>query len=176
MKYKLSALVVLVSLISGCAPYSVVPYGASVNNVNVIKSYNLKPVSVGKFQLSTPNSILIRCSGRGFDDVEVSPSSEAYIEKALIDELSLAGIYDPSSPLVITGELKKIELDPHYYSSWRFTLTLTNNKNQSYTTSSKFEFTAFRRGCEQAAQAFVPAVQKLISDVVQDPRFRQIAN
>ena len=178
MKYKLSALAVSVSLISGCASYSVVPYGASVNNVNAIKSYNLKPVSVGKFQSSVPGKISIPCRAAGY--VTVSPSFETYIEKAFIDELSLAGIYDPSSSLVITGELKQIDFSSAITgSNWSFTLTLTNSKNQSYTTNSKFEFSgsfAAEKACQQVAQQFVPAAQKLISDVVQDPKFRQIAN
>ena len=178
MRYKLAASVIFMALLSGCASYSVVPYGASVSNVNSIKSYNLKPVSVGQFHASAPGQISIPCRAAGY--VTVSPSFEAYIQKAFVDELSLAGIYDPSSPLVITGELKQIDFSSNIENSnWSFTLTITNNKNQSYTTNSKFEFSGSwvaDKACQQMAQQFVPAVQKLISDVVQDPRFRQIAN
>jgi hypothetical protein len=195
MKYKLAILAAFLSLISGCATYyNVAPYQASAENAETLKSYKLKPVSVGTFQASKdlivrrspgtqkkPGRASIRCpiidlNGNSWHTT-VSPSFEAYIEKALIEELKLAGIYDAASPLVLTGELVQINPGVPHYRKWVITLTLTNARNESFTTVSEFhsEAVAFSQ-CEVSSQLFVQAVQRLISDVIEDPKFREFAN
>lgn len=177
MKLKLASLIASVTLFSGCA-YNVAPYGASVQNVDAIKANALKPVAVGKFQSSKPGNATITCRASG--SVTVSPSFETYIEKAFVDELKLAGIYDPASALVLTGKLEQIDFSSGMSDgNWSFTLTLTNARGESFTTNSKFGFSGSfiaDKACQEVAQAFAPAVQKLVSDVVRDPKFRQIAN
>ncbi len=177
MNCKFATFAVSISILSGCA-YNVAPYGASVQNVEAIKTYNLKPVSIGKFQSSKPGNTTITCRAAG--PVTVSPSFEGYIEKAFIDELKLAGIYDASSPLVLTGKLEQVDFSSGMTDgNWSFTLTLTNARNESFTTNSKFDFSgsfSADKACQEVAQAFGPAVQKLVASVVQDPKFRLIAN
>ena len=138
MKLKFVALVAAVSLLGGCSTFHVAPYGATVSNVETIKSYNLKPVAVGKFQAVKPvASIPCRAAG----PVTAAPSFEGYIEKAFTDELRLAGIYDAASPLVLTGKLEKLDFSSGMSDgNWSFTVTLTNARNESLTTVSKSEF------------------------------------
>lgn len=177
MKSKLAAAAILASLLTGCA-YNVAPYGAAVDNVDAIKSYNLKPVAVGTFQSSKPGNASITCRAAG--PVTVSPSFEAYIQKAFTDELKLAGIYNPASALVLTGRLDEVDFSSGMTDgNWTFTLTLTNGRNESFTTQSKFGFAGSfvaDKACQEVAQAFGPAVQKLVGEVVRHPKFRQIAN
>lgn len=177
MKLKIATVAMAASLLTGCA-YNAAPYGAAVQNVDTIKTYNLKPVSVGKFQASKPGNASITCRAAG--PVTVSPSFESYIEQAFVDELKLAGIYNSSSPLVLTGKLEQVDFSSGMTDgNWSFTLTLTNTRNESLTTQSKFGFSGSfvaDKACQEVAQAFGPAVQKLIGDVVRDPKFRQIAN
>lgn len=177
MNIRLAAVIASASLFTGCA-YNVSPYGAAVQNVDAIKAYNLKPVSVGTFQSIKPGNASITCRAAG--PVTVSPSFEAYIQQAFIDELRLAGIYSASSPLVLTGRLEEVDFSSGMTDgNWSFTLTLTNARNESFTTKSKFDFSGSfvaDKACQEVAQAFGPAVQKLVGDVVRDPRFRQIAN
>lgn len=177
MSSKLFVLAVSASLLTGCA-YNVAPYGAAVENVEAIKTYQLKPVSVGTFQSSKPGNASITCRAAG--PVTVSPSFEAYIQKAFTDELKLAGIYDPASVLVLTGRLDEVDFSSGITDgNWAFTLTLTNARNESFTTQSKFGFSGSfvaDKACQEVAQAFGPAVQKLVADVVRHPKFRQTAN
>jgi hypothetical protein len=177
MNIKLAPVLLTASLLTGCA-FNVAPYGAAVQNVEAIKSYNLKPVSVGKFQSTKPGNASITCRAAG--PVTVSPSFESYIEQAFVDELKLAGIYSPASPLVLTGRLEEIDFSSGMTDgNWSFTLTLTNARHESFTTSSKSGFSGSfvaDRACQEVAQAFGPAVQKLVGDVVRNPRFRQVAN
>ncbi|HZM37393.1 MAG TPA: hypothetical protein VFC18_23240 [Burkholderiales bacterium] len=170
------ALVAIASAMSGCA-YNASPYGASVTNVEAIKTINIKPVAVGKFQAAKPGQSSITCRAAG--SVSVSPSFEAYIEKAFIDELKLAGVYNPSSSLVLTGKLEEVDFSSGMTDgNWSFTLVITNSRNESLTTKSRFTFSGSfvaDKACQETAQAFGPAVQKLIEDVVRDPKFKQLA-
>lgn len=177
MKLKLLALLASTTIFTGCA-YNVAPYGAAVQNVETIKTYNLKPVSVGKFQSNEPGKASITCRAAG--PVTVAPSFESYIEKAFIDELKLAGIYDPASALVLTGRLEQVDFSSGITDgNWTFTLTMTNARKEQFKTVSKFSFSGSfvaDKACQEVAQAFGPAVQKLVGDVVRDPQFRKVAN
>jgi hypothetical protein len=168
---------VSVLFLSGCA-YNASPYGASVKNVEAIKLSSIKPVSVGKFQSAKPGLSTITCRAAG--PVTVSPSFEGYIEKAFIDELTLAGVYSVTSPLVLNGKLDEVDFSSGMTDgNWSFTLALTNARGESFTTKSKYGFSGSfvaDKACQEVAQAFGPAVQKLIEDAVRDPKFKQIAN
>ena len=182
MKYKLAILVAFLSLVTGCS-YNVTSYETSAQNVETLKSYNLQPVSVGTFQASEKPAASRKCADHY---LSVSPSFEDYIEKAFIDELKLAGIYDASSSLVLTGMLEQIESSPSSNLGpgwalkprrWTFTLTLTNARNESFTTQSEFSIPRQREDvCGRLALVFAPAVQQLITDVIKNPKFREIAN
>lgn len=161
---------------TGCA-YNTSPYGASVKNVEAIKTSQIKPVSVGQFTAAKPGQSSIVCRAAG--PVAVSPSFETYIEKAFIDELKLAGAYNASSPLVLTGKLESIDFSSGITDgNWTFSLTLANARQESYTTSSTFGFSGSfvaDKACQEVAQAFAPAVQKLVEDVVRNPKFKELA-
>lgn len=177
MKFVPVALLVTASLMSGCA-FNASPYGVSVKNVESIKSSNIKPVAVAKFQSAKPGLTSITCRAAG--PVTVAPSFEAYIEQALIDELKLAGAYNPSSSIVLSGKLEEVDFSSGITDGkWIFTLVVSNSRNESFTTKSTFGFSGSfvaDRACQEVAQAFGPAVQKLIDDVVRDPKFKSIAN
>ncbi len=176
MKTSSLSLLLAVFLLGGCA-YNASPYGASIRNVETIKSINIKPVAVAKFQASKPGQATITCRAAG--PVTVSPSFESYIEKAFIDELKLAGVYDPNSSITLSGKLEEIDFSSGITDGkWMFTLLLSNARGEAFTTKSIFGFSGSfvaDKACQEVAQAFGPAVQKLIEDVVRDPKFKQIA-
>jgi hypothetical protein len=177
MKKVALAVIVTGALISGCA-YNASQYGASVRNVESIKANNIKPIAVAQFQSAKPGLASITCRAAG--PVTVTPSFESYIEKAFIDELKLAGAYNPASNLTLSGRLEDVDFSSGMSDgNWAFTLTVSNSRNESFTTKSRFGFSGSfvaDKACQEVAQAFGPAVQKLIEDVVQNPKFKQIAN
>ena len=177
MKKVFAAAAAVAALSSGCA-YNASQYGASVSNVEAIKTSRIKPVAVTQFTSSQPGLASITCRAAG--PVTVSPSFETYIEKAFIDELKLAGAYDPASNIKLAGKLEQVDFSSGMSDgNWSFTLTVSNNRNESLTTNSRFGFSGSfvaDKACQEVAQAFGPAVQKLIEDVVRHPRFKQIAN
>lgn len=164
-------------IMSGCA-YNASQYGASVQNVEAIKAVRIRPVAVAPFKSAKPGLSSITCRAAG--PVTVTPSFESYIEKAFIDELKLAGAYNPASNLTLTGMLEEVDFSSGMTDgNWTFKLMVTNHRNESFSTSSKFDFSGSfvaDKACQEVAQAFGPAVQKLIQDVVQNPKFKQLAN
>lgn len=165
------------ALLTGCA-YNSSPYGASVRNVEAIRAGNIKPVSVGQFTSGQPGKSSIVCRAAG--PVTVSPHFEGYIERAFIDELKLANAYNSQSPIVLSGRLDQVDFSSGMSDGkWLFTLTVSNQRQESFTTESSFGFSGSfvaDKACQEVAQAFSPAVQKLIEDVVRHPRFSQLAN
>ncbi len=177
MKSPLFIFVVTASLLSGCA-FKTLPYGASASNVDEIRAKNIKPVSISAFQSVKPGLSSIVC--RAVGPVTVEPSFETYIEKAFVSELKQAGVYDQNSKLVIYGKLEEIDFSSGMTDgNWITSLTISNSRNESYTTKSNFSFSGSFLGdkaCGDVSQAFVPAVQKLIEGVIHDLRFKQIVN
>lgn len=170
-------LLALTTIVSGCA-FNASPYGASVQNVEAIKLSNVKPIAVAPFTAAKPGLSSITCRAAG--SVKVQPSFETYIEKALIDELKLAGAYNPSSAITLSGKLDEVDFSSGMTDGkWTFSLTVSNNRNESFTTKSSLPFKGSfvaDKACQEVAQAFGPSVQKLIQDVVQHPQFKQLAN
>lgn len=163
-------------LVSGCA-YKASPYGASVKNVDLIKISGIKPVAVAPFTSAKPGLSTITCRAAG--PVTVSPSFESYIEKAFIDELKLAGVYNPNATTKLTGKLNEVDFSSGITDGkWVFSVTVSNERNESFTTSSTFPFSGSfvaDKACQEVAQAFQPAVHQLIEDIVLNGRFKQIA-
>lgn len=170
------ALLASISLISGCA-YNASPYGASVKNVESIRQTSIPPVAVAKFQATSAGQSSITCRAAG--PVTVSPTFASYIEQAFIDELKLAGAYNPNSSVVLSGTLEEVDFSSGITDGkWIFSLAVSNGR-KSFSTKSIYGFSGSLvadKACQEVAQAFAPAVQKLIGDVVQDPQFKQITN
>lgn len=163
-------------LMSGCA-FKTASYGASIENVESIKSFGMKPVDVKKFETFSPGLQTLVCRGAG--PVTVEPSYEGYIEKAFIDELRLAGVFDPNSPDKIANKINSIDFSSAMTGGkWVFAVTTSNQKGASFNTVSEYPFSSSFIGdkaCQEVAQAFAPAVQKLIGDIVRNPAFRAMS-
>jgi hypothetical protein len=170
--------VVTVALtLTGCG-YTINQYGASVENVMVIKNSGAKPASVASFTSYQPGMSSIFCRGAGPVETADNSSFEAYIQKAFVDELKLAGLYDPASRIILQGKVENIDYQSNVGDGkWFISLTISSNKNSGYTVSSTYNFSTnwvADKACQQVAQAFVPAVQQLILKTFSDPRFKDL--
>jgi hypothetical protein len=163
------------ALASGCA-YNASPYGASLQNVESIKSAKIAPVKVGTFQAAVAGQSTITCRAAG--PVTVKPSFAGYIQEALINELKLAGAYDPASPTELTGRLDSVDFSSGISDgNWTFALTVSNNKGKSTSINTVHSFSGSfvaDKACQEVAQAFGPAVQQLIGELVRKPEFRAL--
>lgn len=161
---------------TGCA-YDTSNYGASVQNVDAIKAAHIKPVAVADFSSVKPGENTIMCRAAG--PVTSPVAFETYVKNAFIDELKLAGAYDPSSPNVIQGKLDKIDFDSNVGTGeWQLDLSVSSKNNTGFTANSAYSYSSnfvADKACQQTAQAFAPAVQNLINQVVTNEQFKTLA-
>lgn len=160
-------------LITGCSTYSADRYSSSVDNVMAIRAEagDIK-VQVGDFNSAKERSEII-CRGAGpVATADGVPFSE-YIEKALIDELKMAGAFDPNAEVVIYGSLNEADFES-MSGTWMLDLTVRSNLGVEYTVREDYDFrTAYvaTDACRQSAEALMPAVQNLVAKVIAHEKF-----
>lgn len=173
------AVIALIAL-AGCVDIPVSQYGISVKNVSAVKNTGLEPVAVSSFTSTTPGLSSINCRPPSGLIILTPDNStyESYIQEAITDELKLAGLYDPASKLVLQGKIEEIDFNSNVFAgNWVISLSLFSNRNAGYKTTVKYEFSTNLMGdigCRQVAEAFYPAVQKLLYQTVSDPRFKEL--
>ncbi|MEZ5663235.1 MAG: hypothetical protein R3E94_06845 [Burkholderiaceae bacterium] len=167
-----SILATVTVLVSGCA-FKTNSYGISPDNVDAIKSSGNGAVDVRKFETFSPGLKTLMC--RGVGPVTVEPSYGAYIEKAFVDELKIAGAFDPASPNKISVKINRIESSSGIVEGkWLFSVVTSSSNGMSFNTETEYPFSSSfvgDRACQETAQAFAPAVQRLIGDIVRNPVF-----
>ncbi len=176
MRFFCNFIVLLFGLfvISGCTA-SVNQYGVSVENVESLrKMQSASKVNINAFTSEAIHES-INCRGSITIKTPNEISFEEYIHNALISELKLAGLYDSSSSLAINGNFEKLDASSAVGNGkWMFVIQLSADGKESFTVDSEYPFSASwlgDRACQQVPQAFSPAVQKLIKDIFNHPKF-----
>ncbi len=172
-------LIGLILGLSSCSVSSYInPYGVSAQNVIEIKEQHVNRISVANFEYKETGINSLSCRGTG---IIYTPNQEpftTYIKNAFVDELKLAGVYDQNSAIVINGRLEEIDFDSQIgMAKWKLKLSVSTKSNPGYTVESIHKFSTDWVGdkaCQQVAQAFGPAVQQLIGQVIRDPRFKKL--
>ena len=168
---------IVAAVLSGCETTNSIPYKASVTNVISIQQSlheKGKKVSLGTISLApgVEESPLCRLMG----PVVVAPGKTlpTYIKEAFQEELFMAQVYSPNAPTIIDGRLEKLSFSSISPASWEITLSVKSNVSEGYTVSAKYPFdTSYTAisACKNVADAFGPAVQDLIKQVVTNPQF-----
>jgi len=166
-------------LITGCETTSSRPYSPSTQNVIKLKSVladNGISVKVAPF---TQNENVKKpvCRLSGAVDVAVGSTMSAFIQDALTTELFTAGAYDDSSASVIMGNLTNVNFSSISPAKWMLSLDVSSNNSAGYTVSTEHEFkTSFSAysACQNVADAFTPAVQGLIRQLMEHPQFGEL--
>ena len=169
-------LVLLGIMTTGCS-YNIPKYGVSENNVRTIKQIKSK-INVGNFTAKVKDQNSITCRAAGGVGTPDKKPFEQYIKSALISELKLAGKFDPKAKIIISGYLEEIDFNANIGTSdWVFKLKAISSNSKSIVVNSKYEFEGSfvaDKACSEVAQAFVPAVQELIHDIVRHPGFNKL--
>jgi hypothetical protein len=179
MNITLLTLVSSVAL-SACA-VSTQRYYSVPDNTPLLKQFAERKVRVEPFKLAT--SFDSAC--RGFTRITppVNMTFEEYFQRALADEFKTAGIYEENNPNVIL----KGTIDELDYSSgsalsngnWTIGLKLVSSSGQSIYMSEMYSFDSVWEadsGCRRVADAFLPAVQNLITKILKAESFRTLLN
>jgi len=167
--------------LAGCETTNSIPYKASTANVIAIQQTfqsQGKKVSLGGVKMApgVEESPLCRLMG----PVQVAPgkSISQYIADAFQEELFMAQVYQPNAPTVIEGHVEALSFSSVSPAVWNITMSVKSNFSQGYTVSVKYPFdtswTAYS-ACKNVADAFGPAVQELLKQVVAHPQFGSLA-
>ncbi|WP_186204532.1 hypothetical protein [Burkholderia gladioli] len=162
------------ALLSGCETTNSIPYKASPANIIAIQqSLQSKKVSVGDIGMAPglDESPLCRLMG----PVKVAPGKtlSQYIKDAFQEELLTAQAYDVKG-VPIEGRIEALSFSSVSPAYWQITMSVKSPADSGYTVSIKYPFdTSFTAmgACKNVADAFGPAVQELIRQVVTNPKF-----
>jgi hypothetical protein len=178
MKKSKIALVVAIcgagALLAGCETTNSIPYKASPSNVIAIQqSLQSTKVSVGDVGLAPGVEESPMCRMMG--EVKVAPGKtpSQYIKDAFQEELLMAQAYDVKGP-AIEGRIEELSFSSVSPAYWQIAMSVKSPANKGYKVSVKYPFdTSFTAmgACKNVADAFGPAVQELLKQVVTNPQF-----
>lgn len=170
-------LVVLIALsLSACSTYMPQRYSLSADTNVALKALGPGSINVGQFKgpLSFDNS----CRAAGPIAPPDNMTFEAYIQKALADELKVAGLFDEKAPQVtLTGTLEQLAFSSSRAvtgGSWDIGLRVNSSNGKSVFVAEHYEFNSgfiADTACKQTAEAYLPAVQNIIGKLVKMPEF-----
>ena len=171
----LVVLLVCALIISGCTA-AVNQYGASIENVESLRS--MQSTSKVKVNAFTSDELhkSINCRGTiTINTPDGKPFEKVYKEYVFFSELRLAGIYANESSLAINGNFEKLEASSMMGDAkWMFKIIISSEGKEPFTVDSEYDFSASffgDRACQEVPKAFVPAVQQLINDIINHPKF-----
>ena len=177
---KVGTLIAAVALLAGCSTTNSIPYKASTSNVitiqNTLKASNTK-VTLGTFSLSNGVEEELLCRLMGPVKIAPGKTMSTFIKEAFQEELFLAQAYDTNAPVVIEGRIERLSFSSISPANWEIAMRVTSNKSPGYTVAVKYNYdTSFDAwsACKNVANAFAPAVQELLRQVVSNPQFTQL--
>jgi len=161
-------------LLIGCETTNSIPYKASPANVIAIQQ-SLQPKKVSVGDVSMAPGVDDRPLCRIMGPVEVAPGKtpSQYIKDAFQEELLMAQAYDVKGT-PIEGRIEELSFSSVSPAYWQITMTVKSPVNNGYKVSVKYPFdTSFSAfgACKNVADAFGPAVQELLKQVVTNPQF-----
>jgi hypothetical protein len=164
-------------LMAGCSTTNSIPYKASIANViSVQKTLESQGKTVSIASISPAAGVEESPLCRLMGPVKVAPGKtlSQYISDAFQEELFMAKVYSPDAPNVIKGTIKNLSFSSVSPANWDITMAVESNNSPGYTVTSKYAFdTSFDAisACKNVADAFGPAVQDLLKQVVTHPQF-----
>lgn len=163
--------------LSACSTYMPQRYSISADNNVALKAIEAGSINVGTFK--GPANFDSNCRAAGPIAPPDNMSFEAYIQKALADELKVAGKFDDKTPkATLTGAVEQLAFSSSRGltgGSWDIGLRVQSSNGKSTYVSEHYEFNSgfiADTACKQTAEAYYPAVQNLIGKLVKSPDFR----
>jgi hypothetical protein len=172
--------IVAIWFVAGCSTYAADRYAISMDSqVELERVADASPdrkITVDAFTATEPGLTEIDCRAVGPIKTPDGETFEAYVRKALIDQLRLAHLYAPDGDVRIGGNLDEINFSSHE-GMWYVVLTIKDDAGRSFTVREDYDFESSWYGetaCNQTAQALMPAIQNLIRKTVNNPVFQEM--
>lgn len=168
-------------LLTGCETTNSIPYKASTENVIAIQQTmqaRNKKVSLGSVTMKPGVTESPMCRLMGPVKVAPGKTPTQYIREAFQEELFMAQAYAPDSPTVIDATVDTLSFSSVSPANWEIAMSVKSNQSPGYTVVTTYPFaTSFSAysACKNVADAFGPAVQALLKQVVTHPQFSALA-
>ena len=173
MNLKLIIGLVFLAVLTGCSTYATTRYSVSVDNVSKLRELGTAGVTVGNFTATDPGVTQLNCRAVGPIKTPDGESFETFIRKAFVDELRMAEVYSETADITLTGNLNEIDFSSTS-GMWTIGLTINSSNGRTITVLENYDFKSSWYGetaCNQTAQALMPAVQNVISQIIQNNGF-----
>jgi hypothetical protein len=162
------------AVLSGCNTTNSIPYKASTANVITIQqSLQQNKVSVADVGYAPGVEISPMCRLMGPVTVAPGKTLPQYVKDAFQEELFLAQTYDVKAP-AIAGRIEELSFSSVSPAFWKITMSVKSPASNGYSVTVNYPFeTSFAAyaACKNVADAFGPAVQELLKQVVSNPQF-----
>lgn len=177
---KVMIVVACLFMLHGCG-YGVRGYQPSINTYKQLEGLAGQgnvAISVGSIEFADPGVFESMCRGIAPIVLPGDQPFNAYIRDAIIEELTLADVYDADSPCVLHGEIIELSFDSWANAAWRIDVIFTTSSGESFPVRVVYEF---RGGvnpdlaCQEVATTFRDAVQQFITKLVKNEKFIQFA-
>jgi len=165
--------------LSACSTFTPQRYNISADNNMALKAIGVSNINVGTF--SGPISFDKNCRAVGPISPPDNMSFEAYIQKALADELKVAGLFDEKTPkATLSGVIEQLSFSSSRGltgGEWDISLRINSSTGKSILISEHYEFESgfiADTACKQTAEAYLPAVQNIIGKLIKSPEFKSL--
>jgi hypothetical protein len=160
--------------LSACSTFTAQRYSLSADNSVTLKTMEAGNINVAAFK--DPAGFDNSCRAVGPITPPDNLGFAAYIQKALTDELKVAGKFDDKAPKVtLSGSVEKLAFSSSMTGgSWDIGLRVNSSNGKSVNVAEHYEFSSSYVGetaCKQTADAYMPAVQNLIGKLAKSPEF-----
>ena len=103
-----------------------------------------------------------------------------YIRDSILSEMVVADLYDEASVSTITANLNDIYRSTVIGNAyWEFDMSLRSSNGNGFDIKSRYDYESSytaASACSEMQRSFVPAVQKLNSEIFAHPDFNKLLN
>ncbi|GGW85010.1 hypothetical protein [Alteromonas halophila] len=177
MSHLKTGFVLLVALMAtGCAN-KVHTYATSTENTISLRALEKEGLQskLGSFTDSGKNESKVMCRLSSPVGTPEGRTFATYIRDALLAEMVVADIYDEQSETVVTANLNDIYGSTVLGNAyWEFDITLESSNGEQFQVVSRYDYESSylaTSACSEMQRSFVPAVQKLNSEIFTHPEF-----
>jgi hypothetical protein len=167
-------------LVTGCETTNSIPYKASTTNVITIQQSMQsqgKKISVAQVDAAAGVDQNPTCRLMGPVTVAPGKSLAQYIKEAMTEELFMAQVYQPNAASKLEARIEELSFSSTSPAFWSIKMNVKSNQSEGYTVAVKYGFDtswSAQSACKNVADAFGPAVQELLKQVVTDPKFASL--
>ncbi|MBF0321782.1 MAG: hypothetical protein HQL62_02370 [Magnetococcales bacterium] len=168
----------LLLLTSGCETTNSLPYKHSTDNViRIQESVRQKKARLNDVVMAPGVDESVLCRMMGPVIVAPGKTMAEYIRDAFREEMFMAQAYATDAPTIIDGQIDKAVFSSTVPAYWELSMTVRSNHSKGYQAKVKYGFNTSwtaNNACKNVADAFGPATQALLKEVVFHPEFSQL--